>query len=131
MPTPIRGYAGSLTISGVTINWAGNWEANLETEEVEIGPFIGDNGTVYTFTTNRRLTGTVEVTVPSGKDSGQTVLLTAAQNGNELPIVLTTTGGYTINIPSGIILNFSMSQDAGESVTASFDFRSSGSFTIS
>lgn len=130
MATPIRGYAGSITVSGVTVNWIGNWSANLETEEVEQGPFIGDGGVVYSFTTNRRITGSLEGTVPSGKDAGQTAAINAAINGNEVPITLVTTGGYTITIPSGIIQNFDMGQDASESVSLSFEFRSSGTFTV-
>lgn len=126
----IKGYEGSITVSGVQVLWANSWEANVETEELDIGPFINDGGKTYTTTSSRTMTGTIEVTVPKNKDSGQTALVAATLDGNPREIVLTTTFGYVITIPSGIITNMSMTQDAAESITASFDFRDSGGFTI-
>lgn len=127
----IKGYEGTITVSGVSVLWANSWEATIETEELSLGPFINDNGRTYSTTTSRTMTGTIEVTVPKNKDTGQGVLVTAVQDGNPRQIVLTTTLGYTITIPSGIITSFNMTQDAAESITASFDFRDSGGFTIS
>ncbi len=91
---------------------------------------INDGGNTYTYTTSRSLTGTLEAVVPAGKDAGQTLLLSGAINSGYLDLVLTTTGGYTITVPSGIISNFTMGQDAAETVTLSFDFRSNGAFTV-
>lgn len=127
----IKGYEGSITISGVNVLWANTWEAQIETEELEIGPFIGDGGKTYSTTTSRKLTGSIEVTVPKNKDTGQGHLLAAAQDGNPRQIVLTTTFGYTLTIASGIITGATMGQDAKETVTMSFDFRDSGGFVIS
>jgi hypothetical protein len=58
------------------------------------------------------------------------VLISGALNSSILSIVLVTTGGYTVTIPSGTVSGFSMSQDASESVKVNFDFSSSGSFTV-
>ncbi len=127
----IKGYEGTITVSGVSVLWANSWEATIETEELSIGPFINDGGRTYSTTTSRTMTGSIEVTVPKNKDTGQGVLVTAVQDGNPRQIVLTTTLGYTITIPSGIITSFNMTQDAAESITASFDFKDSGGFTIS
>lgn len=130
MAQPIRGYEGSIEVQGVNTGFVNNWEVSLETEEKSVGPFIGDNGLLYTYTTSRRLTGKLEATIPIGKDAGQTVLISGALNSSAINIVLTTTGGYVVTIPSGTISGFSMSQDAAESVKVNFEFSSSGAFTI-
>lgn len=130
MSTPIKGYEGVITAGGTNVAWVSSWEVQLETEEQDIGPFIGDGGNTYSYTTSRRLTGTLEAVIPTGKDAGQTTLVSGAINGGNVDLVLTTTGGYTITVPSGIISNFTMGQDAAETVTVSFDFRSNGTFTV-
>lgn len=33
----IKGYEGTITVSGVQVLWASTWEAKIETEELEIG----------------------------------------------------------------------------------------------
>lgn len=130
MAEPIRGYDGTITANGTTTGFVNNWEVSLETEEKTVGPFIGDGGLLYTYTTSRKLTGKLEATIPTGKDTGQTLLISGALNSVGINIILTTTNGYTVTIPSGTISGFSMSQDAAETVKVSFDFSSSGSFTI-
>lgn len=126
----IKGYEGSITVSGVNVLWASTWEAKIETEELEIGPFIGDGGKTYSTTTSRKMTGSIEVTVPKNKDSGQSAMIAAVQDGNPRQIVLTTTLGYVVTIPSGILTTMTMGADAKETVTVSFDFRDSGGFSI-
>ena len=88
MAQPIRGYDGSVTIAGVATGFVNNWEVSLETEEKSIGPFIGDGGLLYTYTTSRKLTGKLEATIPTGKDAGQTVLISGALNSSIVSIVL-------------------------------------------
>lgn len=85
---------------------------------------------MYSYTTSRSLTGSLEATVPIGKDAGQTALISGALQSLPVTLVLVTTGGYTVTVPSGTVTGFSMNQDAGETVSVSFDFRSSGAFTI-
>ena len=129
MSTPLRGYEGSITAASEAVTWVSNWSLSLETEQTEIGPFISDGGTKYTFTSSRKLTGSIEATIPSGTDTGQTELLSGAINGSNVALVLTMTGGYTINL-TAIVNNFEMSQDAEDTNTLSFDFESTGGFTI-
>lgn len=38
MGTPIRGYDGAVTVSGVTVAWIKSWEATVQVDEVELGP---------------------------------------------------------------------------------------------
>lgn len=130
MAQPIKGYEGTITVDGTTTGFVNNWEVSLETEEKTVGPFIGDGGVLYTYTTSRKLAGKLEATIPTSRDAGQSILLSGAINSSNINIVLTTTNGYTITVPSGTVSTFSMKQDAAESVTLSFDFSSSGTFTI-
>lgn len=130
MAQPIKGYEGTVTVEGVGTGFINSWEVSLETDEKTVGPFIGDNGVLYTYTTSRVLQGTIEATIPVGKDAGQTLLLSGALNSSLVAIVLATTGGYTVTLPSGTVTTFTMAQDAGETVTVSFDFSSSGTFTV-
>lgn len=130
MAAPIKGYDGTVTIGGIVTAFVSNWKVQLETEESSSGPFIGDNGVLYTFTTSRTLTGSLEASVPTGKDAGQTTLISGALNSSYLSFDLVSVGGYTVSIPSGVITGFSLGQDAGEGVTLSVDFKSSGAFNI-
>lgn len=129
MAQPIKGYEGSVKINANVTGNITTWQIKFEGDEKTVGPFIGDN-TLYTYTSSTSLTGSLEATVPVGKDSGHTALISGAINGNTVPIELVTTAGYTISIPSGAISGFTMSQNASETVTISFDFRSSGAYTV-
>lgn len=51
-------------------------------------------------------------------------------NDTTINLVLATTDGYTITVPSGLISTFTITQDGAETVTASFDFRSNGAFSV-
>jgi hypothetical protein len=130
MAEVIRGHEGSITADGIPVIFVDSWEANLEVEEGEAGPFIGDGGFVYTYTISRRLTGTIEATVPKNKNAGQTTLISGALHDNPVSLVLATDFAYTFTIPSGTMSNFSYTQDAGETVTFSVDFSSNGAFTV-
>lgn len=92
--------------------------------------FIGDNGDTYIITTKRSIKGTLEGNVPSGKDAGQTALISSIMNGGYVQVVLTETNGYTITVPSGLVTSIKKGQDAAETVTISAEFRNNGAFTI-
>lgn len=129
MAQPIVGSSGTVTIASVGAIWINKWEVSQETTEKEIGPFLGDTNT-YVITTQRRLQGNIEATVPNGKDAAQTLLLSGAINGSYVSIVLATTGGYTVTVPSGQVSNFNLSQDAADTVKITFDWKSSGAYSI-
>lgn len=129
MAEPIKGHEGTVKANGVLTGFVSTWEVSLESEEKTVGPFIGDE-TIYTYTTSRRLTGSIEAMVPRGRDSGQTTLLSGALSGGTVALELVTTEGYTITVPSGSVSTFTMAQDAAENITLNFDFSSSGTFTV-
>lgn len=130
MAAPIKGYEGTVSVSGTVVAWVNTWEINLEVEEQTVGPFINDGGVLYTYTTSKSLAGSLEATVPSGKDPGQTAIIQSALNGNQVAFSLVSAGGYTVTIPSGVTTTFTLGQDASETVTLSAEFRSAGTFTI-
>lgn len=130
MGQPIRGYDGTVTIAGIATAFVSDWQVQLDTQEQTEGPFIGDNGVLYTYTTSRKLSGTLNATVPIGKDAGQTAMLSGALNSTLVSIVLVSTGGYTVTIPSGSVGKFTLKQEGKGTVTLSFDFSSSGTFSV-
>lgn len=133
MATPIQGYLGTVTIansaSGVLATWISSWEASLETQEKTVGPFINDGGTEYTYTTSRKLKIKFEATVPSGRDAGQTLLVSGAVSGATLFFDLQTTNGYRVQT-SGVATTFTLNQDASDTPKMSFEATSTGTFTI-
>lgn len=133
MAVPIKGYEGTVTIadgsSGVLATWINSWEVSLETEEKTVGPFINDGGVLYSYTTSRSLKGKIEATVPSGRDTAQTLLVSGAISGANLYFDLQTTNGYRIRT-SGVASAFSMNQDAADTPKISFEFASVGTFTV-
>lgn len=128
---PIRGFEGTLTASGTEVQWVENWKCQLDVSEKDIGPFLDDGGQLYTYVSSKRLSGSIDCIIPKNRTAGQTVLLSGAINGTPIDLVLTTTYGYTISIPSGLLGNVKMEQNAGETIKASFDFKSNGYFTVS
>src|SRR6476659_7748483 len=133
MATPIQGYLGTVTIansaSGVLATWIDSWEVSLDTTDKTVGPFINDGGVEYTYTTSRKLKGKIEATIPNGRDSAQTMLVSGAISGATLFFDLQTTNGYRIQT-SGVPSAFSMTQAASESPKISFEFSSVGTFTV-
>lgn len=130
MAQPIKGYEGTVTIAGIAAAFVTDWQVQLDTEQQTEGPFIGDNGVLYTYTTSRKLTGSLNATVPVGKDPGQTALLSGALNSSLITMALVSTGGYTVTIPSGSVTKFTLKQEAKGSIGLSFDFSSSGTFSV-
>lgn len=130
MAQPIKGYDGTVTIAGIATAFVNDWQVQLDTQEQTEGPFIGDNGVLYTYTTSRKLKGSLNATVPVGKDSGQTAALSGALNGSYVGITLVGTAGYTVTIPSGSVSTFTLKQEAKGSITLSFDFSSSGTYSV-
>lgn len=130
--TPIRGFAGTITAGAADtpVGWITSWEVSVESDNQTIGPFINDNGQMYTYNTSTSLNGSFDGVVPSSKNAGQTVLVSGGLNSTYVKLVLTTTGGYTITVPSGLITSFTLGQDAGETASFSADFMSNGSFTV-
>lgn len=127
---PLKGYSGTVTATGTAVGWVSTWEVTIEKEEKLIGPFIADNGNQYAYYTSKRLTGKLEATIPKNKDSGQTALINAGVNDTTVNLVLATDLGYTVTVNSGLVGSLTMTQEAAETVTVTFDFSSNGTFTI-
>lgn len=131
MSQPIRGFEGEVVISDIATGFISNWQLQIDRQEQVEGPFIGDNGTLYPYTTTTKYTGSLSATIPSGKDSGQTALLSGALNGSYISMRLTSTGGYTFTIPSGNMTKVTVKQEAKGTVTLDADFSVLGTISVS
>lgn len=133
--TIIRGLDGWLKVrtsaSGYeNVRFVSSWNASLQTAQVDQGPFLNDDGKIYTFTTSKRITGSFDVTLPINRTDVHTALINAANSGIEVGLRLISKGGYTWTVPSGILTNYNVTNSAGDAVTMSFDFTDNGGFTV-
>lgn len=133
--TIIKGLDGWLKIKAsgndyVNARFISQWTATLNTTQVDQGPFLNDDGKIYTFTTSKRMTGSFDVTLPINRTEVHTALINAANSGIEVGIRLISKGGYTWTIASGIITGYNVTNSAGDAVTMSFDFTDNGGFSV-
>jgi hypothetical protein len=137
MGTIIKGLDGwlKLKVSGsaqfVNSRFITQWQATLATATVDQGPFLNDDGKIYSFTTSKRITGSFDVTLPTDRTDIHTQLINSANSGYEVGLRLISRGGYTWEVPSGIITGYNVTNSAGDAVTMSFDFTDNGGFTVS
>jgi len=134
--TIIKGLDGWLKIKAsgssdyVNARFISQWQATLNTAQVDQGPFLNDNGRIYTFTTTKRITGSFDVTLPINRTDVHSSLINAANSGIEVGLRLISRGGYTWEIPSGIITGYNVTNSAADAVTMSFDFTDNGGFSL-
>lgn len=134
--TIIKGLDGWLKIKAsgsneyVNARFISQWQATLNTSQVDQGPFLNDEGRIYTFTTTKRITGSFDVTLPINRTDVHTSLINAANSGLEVGLRLISKGGYTWEVPSGIITGYNVTNSAGDAVTMSFDFTDNGGFNL-
>jgi hypothetical protein len=135
--TIIKGLDGwiKVRISGsadfINTRFVSQWQATLNTNQVDQGPFLNDDGKIYSFTTSKRISGSFDVTLPTNRTDIHTALINSANSGYDVGLRLISKGGYTWEIPSGIVTGYSVTNSAGDAVTMSFDFTDNGGFTVS
>lgn len=134
--TIIKGLDGWLKIKAsgsnqyVNARFISQWQATLNTTQVDQGPFLNDEGRIYTFTTSKRITGSFDVTLPVNRTDVHNQLINAANSGLDVGLRLISKGGYTWEIPSGIITGYNVTNSAADAVTMSFDFTDNGGFNL-
>jgi hypothetical protein len=134
--TIIKGLDGWLKIKAsgsneyVNARFISQWQATLNTTQVDQGPFLNDGGKLYTFTTTKRITGSFDVTLPINRTDVHTSLINAANSGLDVGLRLISKGGYTWEVPSGIITGYNVTNSAADAVTMSFDFTDNGGFSL-
>lgn len=133
----VKGIEGYLKIKNVSgsgydnVKFVSQWQASLQTQQVDAGPFLNDNGKMYTFTTTKRVNGSFQVTLPVAQQDTHTRLINISNSGEYIGIALVSKGGYTMTIPSAIITGYQLTNAANDQVTVSFDFMDNGGFTVS
>jgi hypothetical protein len=132
----VKGIEGYLKIRNAADNGYDNvkfvsqWQASLQTQQVDAGPFLNDNGKMYTFTTTKRVNGSFQVTLPVAQQDTHTRLINISNSGEYIGISLVSKGGYTMTIPSAIITGYQLTNAANDQVTVSFDFMDNGGFSV-
>jgi hypothetical protein len=135
---PMRGFdgkveqgAGPTALLGVE-----SWEADVDVDIGVLGPFLNDGGKKYKVIGGKDCKGKLKCSVPDGKDTSQTAILTALINGTNINLVLTQgvqgvgTGGYVLTVPTAIISKAKPAQDSKGGPAIEFEFESSGTFTL-
>lgn len=131
----IKGLDGWLKIKTsstgyVNARFVSQWQATLNSASVDAGPFLNDDGRVYSFTTTKRITGTFDVTLPINRTQVHTDLINCSNSGIDVGLRLISKAGYTWDIPSGTLTGYSVTNAAGGAVTMTFNFQDNGGFTV-
>jgi hypothetical protein len=132
----VKGIEGYLKIRNAAdtgydnVKFVSQWQASLQTQQVDAGPFLNDNGKMYTFTTTKRVNGSFQITLPTAQQETHTRLINISNSGEYIGVSLVSKGGYTMTIPSAIITGYQLTNAANDQVTVSFDFMDNGGFSV-
>lgn len=132
----VKGIEGYLKIYNPTtsgydnVDFVSQWQASLRTNQVDAGPFLNDNGKMYTFTTTKRINGSFQITLPVDNRTTHTRLINVSNSGEYLAVKLVAKSGYTMIIPSAILTGYQITNAANNEVTMSFDFMDNGGFSV-
>jgi hypothetical protein len=132
----VRGIEGYLKIYNPTtsgydnVDFVSQWQASLQTQQVDAGPFLNDNGKMYTFTTTKRINGSFQITLPQDLRTTHTRLINISNSGEYIAVRLVAKSGYTMVIPSAILTGYQITNAASDTVTMSFDFMDNGGFSV-
>ncbi len=136
--TPMRGFDGKIEQGGSPTALLGveSWEADVDVQINTIGPFLNDSGKLYKVRGGKDCKGKAKCSVPDGKDSSQTAIINALNNGTDINLVLTQgvqgtgTGGYVLTVPTAVISKVKPAQDSKGGPGVEFEFEANGSFTL-
>src|SRR5262245_41027365 len=112
----LQGFDGTVTVDSSAVGKVKKWTADVSFKETEEGPLIGSDGTTEVVTTAKSIKGTLECIIPSGKDTGQTRLLTQGLAMTTVALTLTETNGYTVTLATAKISGIKVDNDGGGSV---------------
>ena len=130
----VKGIEGRIIINHDAgeeeIPFAEQWQASLQTQQVDAGPFLDDNGKMYSFTTTRRVQGSLQITQESSETDIHTKLINLANSGIYFELKLKSRGGYQMIIPSALLSGYQITNAANDKVTISFDFYDYAGFIV-
>jgi hypothetical protein len=130
----VKGVEGQIIIkhdSGEEeVPFAEQWQASLQTQQVDAGPFLNDNGKMYSFTTSRRVQGSFQITQESSSSNVHTKLINLSNSGIYFELKLKSKGGYQMIIPSALLSGYQLTNAANDRVTISFDFYDYAGFIV-
>lgn len=130
----VRGQEGQIIINHDAgeeeIPFAEQWQASLQTQQVDAGPFLDDDGKMYSFTTSRRVQGSFQITQETLSNDIHTKLINLANSGIYFELKLKSRGGYQMIIPSALLSGYQLTNAANDKVTISFDFYDYAGFIV-
>jgi hypothetical protein len=130
----VKGLEGQIIINHDAgeeeIPFAEQWQASLQTQQVDAGPFLDDDGKMYSFTTSRRVQGSFQITQETSNTDIHTKLINLANSGIYFELKLKSRGGYQMIIPSALLSGYQLTNAANDKVTISFDFYDYAGFIV-
>lgn len=103
MPNGITGDKGKIKIATDVFTWVGEFELTLKNNDTTIGPHIGD-ANEYPLYTSQIWEWSMKGTVPSGLDTAQTALRTAAANRTSPALEFYAFNGNSVAFAAGTTL---------------------------
>jgi hypothetical protein len=135
MPIMIEGSDGLIQVGPTnaltTVGVVTSFSVEASTELTPRGPYIGD-ATISKTRQPKTSTGSLSAEIPSGRDAGQTQLMTAHESGTSVRVSLKAGAaltGYTYTATVAIS-GISFSGNAADGYMLDISFEDTGSYTL-
>lgn len=136
MPIMIEGTDGLIQVGPTnaltTVGVVTSFSVEAGTELTPRGPYIND-ATISKTRQPKTSTGSLSAEIPSGRNAGQTELLTAHEQGTNIRIVLKAGDaltGYTYTCSAAAITGISFTGNATDGYMLDISFEDTGSYTL-
>jgi hypothetical protein len=129
--TIIQGYNGAVTIDSTDIGYLTEVNIDVDQPTKEIGPFIGNNTTLIT-RGGLKSKGSAKGVMVNATDSGQQSVIDAINGGSDVSLVveIDDPAEQTYTAAVAIISNLKIGLKSDEGAPFSFDWQSSGGYTL-
>ena len=136
MPVMIEGTDGIIQIGPsnalTSVGVVTSFSVELSTELTPRGPYIND-ATISKTRQPKTSTGSLSAEIPSGRNAGQTGLLTAHEGGTNIRLVLragAAATGYTYTCDAAAITGISFTGNATDGYMFDISFEDTGAYTL-
>jgi len=136
MPIMIEGSDGLIQIGPTnaltTVGVVTSFSVEASTELTPRGPYIGD-ATISKTRQPKTSTGSLSAEIPSGRNVGQTGLVTAHESGTNVRLVLkagASLTGYSYTCDAAAITGISFTGNATDGYMLDISFEDTGSYTL-
>jgi hypothetical protein len=132
MPTYLRGWDGKITqgTGDTTVGSIESWDAEINQDIEELGPFLADAGTTYAARGALKLKFSGKGVIPSGGEASQTIIRNSLSSGTDLKFTMVSTGAGSIVVTTAIIDSVKIGHDSKKGTTFEVSGRNNGTFTF-